>query len=82
MNHVKRRCKNGKINLKKIESLHEKVREVQQRSEHLEKEWEKGEQVWCEYLKELEKNRRRLGRSCQNSTISESIPHTGIQSVL
>ena len=29
-------------NFKKIESLDAKVREVQQRSEHLEKEWEKG----------------------------------------
>ena len=42
-------------NLRKIESLDEKVQEVQQLSEHLEKEWEKGEQAWCEYLKKLEK---------------------------
>ena len=35
---------------------------IQQRSEHLEKEWEKGEQVWCEYLKELKK----IEEGCEN----------------
>lgn len=42
-------------NLDNVSKLEEKLREVQQRSEHLEKEWEKGETEWREYLEKLMK---------------------------
>ena len=40
-------------NLNKVGKLEEKLREVQQRSKHLEKEWEKGETEWRGYLEKL-----------------------------
>ena len=42
-------------NIKMQTSLEKKLEEVQQRSEHLEEEWGKGEKEWREYLVKLEK---------------------------
>jgi len=41
--------------LDKVGKLEEKLREALQRSERLEKEWEKGETEWREYLEKLKK---------------------------
>ena len=42
-------------NIKTIDKFEEKLEEVQQRSKHLEKEWEKGEKEWRDYLEKLQK---------------------------
>ena len=42
-------------NLKKLDSFDQKLQEVQQCSQHLEEEWEKGEKEWREYLIKLER---------------------------
>lgn len=47
----------------KVGKLEEKLQEVQQRSKHLEKEWEKGETEWREYLEKLMKIEEDLVRT-------------------
>ena len=42
-------------NIRIIKLIDEKLREVLQRSQHLGKEWEKGEKEWREFLKEMKK---------------------------
>ena len=43
-------------NIRKIKLLGEKLREVQQHSQHLGEVWGKGEKEWRDFLKEMKKN--------------------------